>query len=524
MSSIIGERRINRDVGSPESFVRARSWLEECSEAGIKHDECRIVPQMKHGDIPARLLDVEDSNDCAFITLREMNPSEEVLWCSLSYCWGGDQSSKLTKSRLSEYLRQIPLHSLPATLRDAVVVTRQMGFRYLWVDSMCIIQDSDEDKAAELVKMPRIYGSSQLTISASSATTSNEGFLQIRNLPFGVTKTVRLRVALRNGSTGSILLAHREPPFTSYTEPTNMRAWCFQERMLSRRVIDFGTRQMRFVCRSKSFRDGGASSMADPGLDGTGGTGLWRENVAAAEVSDERVNRWTAIVNAYSLRKLKFAGDRLVALAGVSEEYASKYRLTFVAGMWKEDLHKYLCWSLPGTTSPVRAEEYVAPTWSWASTADHISFAHDTLGSIAYGVVSCTTRPVMESLPYSAVAAGTLVLRGQLKAAKWTYKRRRRENGHLYLDESVLVFNVNSQEMSFDRSRIRLESSEEHGTTLFLGFVKPDFMDENHLQEQEGSEQLWCMKLRNRSTKRGTMCLLLTFNEDGGTFQRRGLF
>lgn len=120
--------------------------------------------------------------DCADLARPRLVPTtgERSDYIALSYVWGEDQAHKTTKGNLSAYEQGIDLSCLPATIHDAIYVTHMLGFRWLWVDSLCILQDSDEDKAHEIGRMHLIYRYAHVTIMAGSANGASSGFLQKR--------------------------------------------------------------------------------------------------------------------------------------------------------------------------------------------------------------------------------------------------------------------------------------------------------------------------------------------------------
>lgn len=115
------------------------------------------------------------------IQLKETTQGETGQYVALSYCWGPDgQAKTLTHATIREFKNAIVVRELPQTLRDAILVTRKLGIRYLWIDALCIIQDSDSDKARELTQMPSIYKNALLTVSAAIAEDCEKGFLHDR--------------------------------------------------------------------------------------------------------------------------------------------------------------------------------------------------------------------------------------------------------------------------------------------------------------------------------------------------------
>ncbi|KAK4444157.1 hypothetical protein QBC34DRAFT_442790 [Podospora aff. communis PSN243] len=128
----------NLAPNTPLSSARARRWLEECVQG---HTKCRVfnTPYM-----PTRMLEISGNTHIRLVANPAVAP-----YATLSYCWGGDQPSKTTMERLSAYRAQIPLDALPKTIREALILTQSIGLSYLWVDGLCIIQDSDQDKSQE---------------------------------------------------------------------------------------------------------------------------------------------------------------------------------------------------------------------------------------------------------------------------------------------------------------------------------------------------------------------------------------
>jgi hypothetical protein len=105
---------------------------------------------------------------------------KEGKYIALSYVWGEPQAHSTTQDRLEMYQGGIELSALPQTIRDAIRVTHSLGYRFLWIDSLCILQDSDEDKRNEIGNMRSIYSDSSLVIIAASAKKVGDGFLQTR--------------------------------------------------------------------------------------------------------------------------------------------------------------------------------------------------------------------------------------------------------------------------------------------------------------------------------------------------------
>lgn len=198
----LSSRPYELDVKSPNSLRFAQDCLRECLHS---HDRCvpfltdradresRILGRKREitievvdiDHIPSRFIYVGSKAEQSQVTLVEMEDAPEKVrrevsrlgYAVLSYCWGGDQSLKLTEANHRGLKVGIAISNLPQTLQDAVWVTRRMGMDYLWIDALCILQDSDKDMANEIARMASYYNCAKLCICAAAATRSTEGFL-----------------------------------------------------------------------------------------------------------------------------------------------------------------------------------------------------------------------------------------------------------------------------------------------------------------------------------------------------------
>lgn len=216
------------------------------------------------------------------------------------------------------------MDKLPQTIQDAVIVTRALNIRYLWIDALCIIQDSDDDKIRELAKMASIYTASYLTISAAVAETCQSGFLHIRQ------ETNRLKYPQfrlpyqcpEEEEYGAITI-EEEIPYRPFLEPINARAWTLQERLLSSRVLIYGTWHMRWECQSAKIHAGGAQERAEYS-DGAKRLhhAFFSENLAEIGFNKRDLDwDWEEIVIDYSRRQLTVETDKLLAIAAIAERF-----------------------------------------------------------------------------------------------------------------------------------------------------------------------------------------------------------
>lgn len=210
-----------------------KSWLQECQEA---HPYCSAYHEPF---APKRLLDLgttTNSRDLKLVHSQDILSARPV-YVTLSHCWGSSPNSLATTTsrNLEERMRKISFASLPLTFKDAVQITHDLEVRYLWIDSLCIIQDSREDKNEEVVVMGQVYARSRITLAASMSGNSNDGCrtngsLSARNnQPLDIIKGSR-RIRIFAESPLDWNDAWNRGPLCK-------RGWTLQERQLSTRRI-----------------------------------------------------------------------------------------------------------------------------------------------------------------------------------------------------------------------------------------------------------------------------------------------
>lgn len=150
------------------------AWLQQCTNG---HEIC----QKNFSDhVPSRLLDPDGGLDAADIRLVLASDIGAQPYVTLSYTWGTSTTVSLTEDLIEAFQTSIPVMTLPKPIRDAIKVCRMLQVRFLWVDALCIIQNSSRDFAQEVSQMGSIHGNSLLTIAASDTADCNKGFLVAR--------------------------------------------------------------------------------------------------------------------------------------------------------------------------------------------------------------------------------------------------------------------------------------------------------------------------------------------------------
>ncbi|WAO96757.1 HET domain-containing protein [Fusarium falciforme] len=213
----------------------------------------RICSSKGTCDSPARLLKlVQDESTMCLVPNHQ-----HYRYAAPSYCWGGDRECKLTQARLAAYQASITVVNLPKSVQAATQVAQSLdGISYIWIDSLCIIQDDDDAKGSQLVKMGDIYRGATVIISAASARSCYEGFLKSRECPEKAKPISKAAFISETATRAEVYLVPRAGR-EGNLDPINHRAWTLQEHVLSPRILYHTSLQPCSLCRSERKSDGG---------------------------------------------------------------------------------------------------------------------------------------------------------------------------------------------------------------------------------------------------------------------------
>ena len=252
----LGEIR-EADPSLEWSLGKCKKWLSDCLN---HHQGCGRRGTDKSGFLPTRLLEVgpQQHQTIRLVLSKDLDESVEVTYVTLSYCWGAtNDTARTTKENLNDRLEGIQVESLPQTLQDAIAVTRGLGIRYLWIDALCIIQggmSKNNDWEKELPNMGRVYGHSLLTIAASSASSSEAGFLRRKNGGRWPVRNLHLSDSRATGTVRNALTLEAHPPRWyefNIGLPLSKRGWVLQERMLASRTLSWTDHGIFWSCGDK---------------------------------------------------------------------------------------------------------------------------------------------------------------------------------------------------------------------------------------------------------------------------------
>jgi len=278
---------------------------------------------------------------------------------------------------LSERRKKIDFSSLPRTFQDAIKVTRSLTIRYIWIDSLCIIQDDERDWEVESSKMAAVFEGSHLTLSASAAAHSGAGcwrpFKTSLRFEFrGIKYFARIACDEHFEAVG--------PDGRKNVAPLAQRGWAFQESLLSRRVLHFGMHQLGWKCITRHTSEDGTKDSCDTALKlpapfAISSIPVGLRTFLNMKDNFDRYQAWYRLVEDYSARKFTFEKDRLIALAGVVSIFRTICRDIPLAGLWQNCLQRSLLWevsSIDKAKTPNLA--HGIPSWSWAYVDVPIQF------------------------------------------------------------------------------------------------------------------------------------------------------
>lgn len=284
-------------------------------------------------------------------------------YACLSHCWGGIKPIETKTHTLRSFKSRIPWGRLPRTFQDALELTRQLGLQYLWIDSLCIVQDDEDDWRRESSNMPSTYSSAHLTIAATRSPDAHGGLFG--GPPPGLEDRV-----YGFGQGGSAYSVHaRQPGHDAFEDselPLLRRAWAFQERLLSPRVAHFADRELYWECLGRAACECGGWSTEKFSKADLVGPGEQPDDGPSGGVSSSAWarprSRWRRLVRRYCLRSLTYDRDIFPALQGVAKRFQDELGVAYYAELWGDSLIEDLLWAhRDGTT---KGRPYRAPSWS----------------------------------------------------------------------------------------------------------------------------------------------------------------
>jgi hypothetical protein len=386
--------------------------------------------------LPHRILNV-GSSPASEIVLKETVEGEKEHYACLSHSWGGHQPLKTTRATLEEYKKGIAWEDLPKTFQDAVAYTRRLNLSYIWIDSLCIIQDSDEDWGREAALMADIYRNGTITLSAAASRSPNDGLFVSTLSEY---QGIKLAPNWVKPPEHTPNFFTRKPlPHNRKDQPLLSRGWVLQERLLSPRVIHFGTYELIWECmefstcecggppdelhwfyRKRDFHPSVFSTL-NPGFAGFA---------------------WRKVIQDFCGSMLTYQQDALPAVSGAAKLVRQSLedrgiQVKYIAGMWDCWFVEDCLWYM--STPAARPENWRAPTFSWASVVsthyNHLKYTTTQTSQWAlrkgkmdlemdamtfYATLQSCERELKDSDETGRLVSASVILTGPLLEAKWT--------------------------------------------------------------------------------------------------------
>lgn len=419
---------INRDLeevpSGRASLQQISAWDTACHST---HTDCWSSKSKPL--LPTRVIDVGMENGTCYL-FESTGLSEHYI--ALSHTWGTVKILTTKMENLKRHKENIEFKLLPKTFQEAIEVTRHLGIRYLWIDSLCIVQDDLDDWARESSKMASIYRNSYLTMAATAAKDGSEGLFKSRDVE--IFRSQISEPTMQSSGRSAVLKARRarkhdclrsqdsRPDSIEHSEPLMERGWAFQERLLSRRLVHFASDEMIWECQQTAFCECD-SVYRDVPADGLKKIRNMADRSAFEELISGNANmtdigyqnrHWEHLVGAYTLLNITKDEDRLPAFSGIASTLFDAQ--DYMAGIRKNHAARDLLWgSRPHAR---RSQSYLAPTWSWASLIGGIYFPPSAKESrILIDIIDIFAVPSTVD-PFGKVKEAEIRIRGYCLSAK----------------------------------------------------------------------------------------------------------
>ena len=364
-----------RYVSTQVNVQLLRAWLHQC--------------ESEHGEVcmPSLRLPVEKNREAALQPTFVVDVMQSCLvdtpsqcrYVALSYVWGTAPVFRHLLENTQDLRKTGSLQSLPipATIRDAITLVHAIGERYLWVDSLCIIQNDLMMQQAEIMRMGSIYLRALFTIIAAAGDNANRGLPGVEQ---GSREQVQKILKLADCELLTVIDIPNTPSGIDVTVWAE-RAWTFQERVLSNRVLVFSESQAYWSCRAASHSE---EQVLEEVWDIDRRRPLFPQKSATDCLSWKLLepleyrNIYYYLLFSYRDRRLSYETDILNAFNGVSEILGLLQDDTFHWGLPESHFSYAMTWSFTGPSSrnyvkvPVFdsngcKEIFSIPSWSWAA-------------------------------------------------------------------------------------------------------------------------------------------------------------
>lgn len=391
-------------------LTKIDSWVKTCASSHVVCNSAVLVVRHR----PGRLLKLDGK-------VRLVSPTEVVRFAALSYCWGLYEQPKTTKDNLWQRTDSFDIAKLPQTLLDAIFVARGLGLSYIWIDSLCIVQDDPQDWATESAKMADIYSGAYVVLAATHASDVSQGFLQPRKGPISIsTRSSRnhaISVEARRVNNHDRYGLMTDGCLYMDNLPLSQRGWSMQERLLGTRVVHFLLDEVCFECKMESHCECGLVVRHRYRLTTWPPLGMSELSEAPDKDPDgfHFSSEWAYLAEEFSVRYLKFPEDALPALSGIAQRTQGIHAGKYIAGLWERGFVWQLSWTVVETpVGPEKSEVITRPSFSWITATRKVEYDFGqwaTPPRLTCVLMMAETSPSTVD-PFGRIAHAKVVLRG----------------------------------------------------------------------------------------------------------------
>lgn len=334
------------------------------------HLSCQTSRQQWY---PTRLLSVGDPNQVTQVRLIDTSNLPSGPYMTLSHKWGQAQFLKLETSTFDKLKSGVNIEELPKTFCDAISVAKQFNVPYLWIDSLCIIQNSAEDWNQEAPQMCNVYQNAVCNIAATGAEDSTGGLFFDRNSASVLPCKIELPALENKPDVPRVFYAVEKDYWRIRVDlaPLSLRSWVVQERFLAQRVLHFGKDQILWECAEKYASE--QYPVRIPLLVKGWDEYSLKTVSGSIDGAFQPGKIWQMVLRNYTRAQLTKNTDKEIAINGIVECLKGQFAGSlFTVGLWKIRMPYDLLWEStdndminrpPNHPSPV----YRAPSWSWLS-------------------------------------------------------------------------------------------------------------------------------------------------------------
>ncbi|KAJ1324134.1 HET domain-containing protein [Microdochium nivale] len=441
-------------ASSPQALKFLKSQIKTCLKT---HPRC----QVKSKDyIPTRLLHVTKGG---LLQLRfQTDIPTGANYTALCHRWDdeADPCCLTTRENIEDRKNNISWDEIPSVFDDFIKLSLGLGVSYVWIDSLCIVQDDAEDREREATSMMRIFNNALVTIAALCSGSPQQSMF-CKN-----TSLQQKLVTVKHGSKRHDLFAREltlDMPAVMFRTSRDgiaapslgrndrnsfsllMRAWPFQDCLVSSRVAYIGAQEVSMECREAITCECGLHHTDDT-VKPQHALAKWAPtSPLAATLFGKRTREdgWQDMVTKYSALKLSSEKDRLLALGGYAQQYAqANVGQQYLAGLWSGNLVQHLLWTTTTPVPVVTADEpgCIAPSWSWASAGGPVTFPwqHSRTNGprMDFSIVEASCKSA-DGNPFGVAVSGWLRLKGNLTTAKLSHSRKSQGYRQISVEDSL---------------------------------------------------------------------------------------